>query len=269
MTEPTRLTHPVRLDDLIDAIKKVHSDALDQLTDAVIAADHLGELADHLIGHFVDQARRSGASWTEIGSRMGVTRQAAQKRFVPKTPTATPGWEEGDKQGAAEGFGRYTARARNVVMAAHNAARDAANAEVVPAHLVLGLVSDGQGIGSAVIVDQGVSLDDVREAARAALPAPVEQAPALVPYDTAARKVLELTFREALRLGHNYIGTEHLLLALLEFEDGSGLLNDLGVDKATSEEHIRRALSVFAGAGAGAGEAPGAEAPAPGAEGRA
>ncbi|RMI42381.1 Clp protease N-terminal domain-containing protein [Streptomyces triticirhizae] len=264
MTEPTRLTHPVRLDDLIDAIKKVHSDALDQLTDAVIAADHLGELADHLIGHFVDQARRSGASWTEIGSRMGVTRQAAQKRFVPKAPTATPGWEEDGKQGAAEGFGRYTARARNVVMAAHNEAREAANAEVVPAHLVLGLVSDAQGIGAAVIVDQGVSLDEVRESARAALPAPVEKAPALVPYDTAARKVLELTFREALRLGHNYIGTEHLLLALLEFEDGSGLLSGLGVDKATSEEHIRRALNVFVGAGGA--PAPGAETRAPGAE---
>ncbi|HEY8882756.1 MAG TPA: hypothetical protein VIM47_05095, partial [Dermatophilaceae bacterium] len=61
------MTNPVRLDDLIEAIKKVHSDALEQLSDAVIAADHLGDVADHLIGHFVDQARRSGASWTDIG----------------------------------------------------------------------------------------------------------------------------------------------------------------------------------------------------------
>lgn len=88
------MTHPIRLDDLIEAIKKVHTDALDQLSDAVIAADHLGDVADHLIGHFVDQARRSGASWTDIGRSMGVTRQAAQKRFVAKTPargrTSTP-----------------------------------------------------------------------------------------------------------------------------------------------------------------------------------
>src|SRR6478672_9813159 len=84
MENPVRMTNPVRLDDLIEAIKKTHSDALEQLSDAVIAADHLGEVADHLIGHFVDQARRSGASWTDIGRSMGVSKQAAQKRFVPK-----------------------------------------------------------------------------------------------------------------------------------------------------------------------------------------
>jgi len=67
----------VRLGDLIEAIEKVHSSPLDQLTDAVIAAEHLDDVADHLIGHFVDQARRSGASWTEIGRCMGVTKQAA------------------------------------------------------------------------------------------------------------------------------------------------------------------------------------------------
>ena len=86
MTNPVRVTNPVRLDDLIEAITKVHSDPLDQLSGAVIAADHLGEVADHLIGHFVDQARRSGASWTDIGRSMGVTKQAAQKRFVRKDP---------------------------------------------------------------------------------------------------------------------------------------------------------------------------------------
>lgn len=86
MAKPVSMTNPVRLDELIEAIKKVHSDALEQLSGAVIAADHLGEVADHLIGHFVDQARRSGASWTEIGKSMGVTRQAAQKRFVAKDP---------------------------------------------------------------------------------------------------------------------------------------------------------------------------------------
>jgi hypothetical protein len=81
--KPIELTPPVRLDDLINAITKVHDQPLDQLADAVLAADHLGDVADHLIGHFVDQARRSGASWTEIGRSMGVTKQAARKRFIP------------------------------------------------------------------------------------------------------------------------------------------------------------------------------------------
>src|SRR3954470_14138305 len=84
MTQPVRMPDTVRLDDLIEAITSVHSDALDQLADAVLAAEHLDEVADHLIGHFVDQARRSGASWTDIGKSMGVTKQAAQKRFVAK-----------------------------------------------------------------------------------------------------------------------------------------------------------------------------------------
>src|SRR6476659_4699631 len=107
MTEASQISNNVRLDDLIDAIKKVHTDVLDQLSDAVIAADHLGEVADHLIGHFVDQARRSGASWTAIGQSMGVTKQAARKRFVPKDPGDPSDLEPN------QGFSRFTPRARN------------------------------------------------------------------------------------------------------------------------------------------------------------
>src|SRR5256714_12394680 len=119
MANPVRMTNPVRLDDLIEAITKVHSEPLEQLSDAVLAAEHLGEVADHLIGHFVDQARRSGASWTEIGKSMGVTKQAAQKRFVPKVD---PG---GDPSGAIERvYGRYTDRARHVIVEAQKAAVD-------------------------------------------------------------------------------------------------------------------------------------------------
>ena len=89
MSDPTPIANPVRLDEMINAIKTVHGDVLDQLADAVLAAEHLGEIADHLIGHFVDQARRSGASWTYIGKSMGVTKQAAQKRFVPRAEATT------------------------------------------------------------------------------------------------------------------------------------------------------------------------------------
>ena len=75
---------PVRLDELISYIRNTEGTALDQVSAAVRISEHLGELSDHLIGHFVDQARKTGASWTEIGQSMGVTKQAAQKRFVPK-----------------------------------------------------------------------------------------------------------------------------------------------------------------------------------------
>ncbi|WOX11517.1 Clp protease N-terminal domain-containing protein [Streptomyces sp. N50] len=238
MTTNPNVTSSVRLDDLIAAIKLVHPAPLDQLQDAVIAADHLGDVADHLIGHFVDQARRSGASWTDIGKSMGVTRQAAQKRFVAK--------ESADLD-PSQGFGRYTPRARNTVMAAHNEAIAARNAEGRPEHLVLGLLAEPDGLAARAIVAQDILLDAVRQAATAALPPAVDEVPELVPYGPDAKKVLELTFREALRLGHNYIGTEHILLALLEHENGEGVLNGLGIDKATAEGHIAEMLNGFQG----------------------
>ena len=237
MENPARMQHPVRLDDLIEAIKKAHTDPLEQLSDAVIAADHLGDVADHLIGHFVDQARRSGASWTDIGKSMGVTKQAAQKRFVPKDPG------EPSDLDPRQGFSRFTVRARNVVMAAQNEAHKADNNEIVPEHLALGLLSEPEGLAAGTIVSQGVSLEAVREALTATLPPAAENVPDLVPFDPRAKKVLELTFREALRLGHNFIGTEHILLALLEFEDGTGMFANLGITKALAEAHITTTLS--------------------------
>ncbi len=96
----------------------------------MLAAEALGEVADHLIGHFVDQARKSGASWTEIGKCMGVTKQAAQKQFVPKVDAALrPG-------------GRLRAlhpRARNVIGEARNKGHGAGDAEIRPDRLLLAL----------------------------------------------------------------------------------------------------------------------------------
>ena len=63
-----------------------------------------------------------------------------------------------------------------------------------------------------------------------------------MPYGPDAKKVLELTFREALRLGHNYIGTEHILLALLEHENGEGVLSGLGIGKTETERYVAQTL---------------------------
>ncbi|MBF6241678.1 ATP-dependent Clp protease ATP-binding subunit [Nocardia otitidiscaviarum] len=235
------MTHSLRLDDLIDGIKKARPDnVLEQLSDAVVVGGHLDELADHLIGHFVDQARRSGASWTDIGASMGVTKQAAQKRFVPKAP--------GDPADAATmdpnaGFAKFTPRARAVVVAAQEEARTRGNVEITTAHLLLGLLSEPEGLAVQAIVAKGVSADAVRRVAEGALPEPSDvDIPALVPFDAQAKKSLELTFRQALRMGHNYIGTEHILLAMLELEDGSGPLSGLGLDKESIEADITALL---------------------------
>ncbi|GAA4478991.1 Clp protease N-terminal domain-containing protein [Rhodococcus olei] len=239
MSEPTQFSPRIRLDDLIDAIKKVHTDPLDQLSDAVLAADHLDDVADHLIGHFVDQARRTGASWTDIGRSMGVSKQAAQKRFTPKDPG------KADALDPNQGFNRFTPRARNVVAAAHNEAQAAGATEVTPAHLTLGLLAEPESLALVLLGRQGVDTDAIRRAVTATLPAPATEVPELIPYDAAARKTLELTFRHALRLGHNYIGTEHLLLALLEIEDGTGPLSSLGVDRDRFESDLTAALAAL------------------------
>lgn len=238
MESSAKIAYPVRLDELINAIKKVHTNELDQLADAVLTAESLGEVADHLIGHFVDQARRSGASWTEIGKAMGVTKQAAQKRFVPKAEATTLDPEQG--------FGRFTPRARGAVVAAQNVAHEAANAEITPDHLLLGTLSDPAALATVLLRLQKIDTEALRQSIH--LPAPAEETPALIPFSGPARKVLELTFREALRLGHNYIGTEHLLLALLELEDGAGPLHRAGVDKQRVETDLATALQSIANA---------------------
>ncbi|MDT5148067.1 MAG: hypothetical protein QOC58_2712 [Mycobacterium sp.] len=232
MADPTPIAYPVRLDELISAIKRVHTHALDQLADAVLAAEHLGEVADHLIGHFVDQARRSGASWTDIGKSMGVTKQAAQKRFVPRAEATT--------LEAEQGFGRFTRRARGAVVAAQNLAHEAGNGEITPDHLLLGVLSDPAALATVLLGRQKVNGEAL--GAAVSLPPASGEPPALIPFSGPARKVLELTFREALRLGHNYIGTEHLLLALLELEDGQGPLHRFGVDKDRVEADLIAAL---------------------------
>ncbi|MGQ4617593.1 Clp protease N-terminal domain-containing protein [Nocardia sp. R7R-8] len=234
------MTAQFRLDDLIEGIKKARPDnVLEQLSDAVVAGNHLGEVADHLIGHFVDQARRSGASWTDIGASMGVTKQAAQKRFVPKVPD--PG--SAAAMDPNTGFARFTPRARAVVVAAQEAARNASNREITLGHLVLGLLTEPEGLAVRELVHQGVAVDVIAAAAAASLPPSEGDLPALIPFGAEVKKVLELTFREALRLGHNYVGTEHILLALLEQENGTGLLSDLGVDKASAETHLGELLA--------------------------
>jgi hypothetical protein len=218
------------LDELISQVKGRHPDgtALDHLGEASVIADHLGELADHLVGHFVDQARRAGASWTMIGRSMGVTKQAAQKRFVA-----------GDSS-----MDRFTDRAKVVVLKAQNDARDRGHQEVTSLHLVLGLLTEWEAFAGRAIEAAGVTKRAVANATVAALPAAGEPIAHHVPFAAGLKKVHELVVREALRLGHNYVGTEHILLGLLEAGDepGAQVLIGLGVSKTGVEAWTLHAL---------------------------
>ncbi len=227
------MTEAVRLDDLITLVKNRHpdGDALDRLGDAVAVGEHLGEVADHLIGHFVDQARRAGASWTDIGRHMGVTKQAAQKRFVPRAEGAD-----------SRDFARFTDKARRAVVEAQAAARRGRHGQIVPEHLVLGLLTEPTALAATTLTALGVDLDGLRARTEAELGAGEAEPREQIPFSGPAKKVFELVFREALRLGHNYVGTEHLLLGLLADEQ-SPAARLLGVTHAAAEEHIVRAVA--------------------------
>jgi Clp amino terminal domain, pathogenicity island component len=205
---------PVSLDNLISYVKTIRpqAGALENLSDAVNVAADLDDMSDALIGHFVDQARRSGASWSQIGASMGVTKQAAQKRFVSQ-------WESAD-------FSRFTDRARNVLAAASRVAAGAGADQIGTAHLAAGLLSEPDGLAAKVI--HGARLTD--EAVLAALG--LEAAPPVGETDVAAlrelrfteagRAALRGTVMIALRMRHNYIGTEHILLGILHADDETG-----------------------------------------------
>ena len=130
------------------------------------------------------------------------------------------------------------------MVVAQNAAHDAANTEITPDHLLLGVLSDPAALATVLLRRQDVDTEALRASV---MPPAGAESPALIPFSGPARKALELTIREALRLGHNYVGTEHLLLALLEFEDGAGPLHRSGVDKARVEADLIAALESLGG----------------------
>ncbi|GAB3112243.1 hypothetical protein GCM10027160_14080 [Streptomyces calidiresistens] len=130
-------------------------------------------------------------------------------------------------------------------MASRNEARRTGHAEIHPAHPELGLLSQPEAIGTGVLLGRIGSVDAVREAAETALPPVTVDAgvPDLVPYANASRKVLELTFREALRLEHTSVGTEYILLSPVKQEGGSGPLAGLGVRKPEVEADVEAAVT--------------------------
>lgn len=197
------------LDELIAAIQGRAGHPLDQLTAAVVVAQHLDELGDHLIGHFVDEARRAGASWTNIGQSIGVTKQAAQKRFVPQAPeTATPDLAV---------FARYSDRARAVVVRGQQHAQRLGAAQIQPGHLLLAVLDDDQ-------VPLGdVDGDAVRTAVTDALGTGTSTGDGPVPFSPASKKALELGHREALRYSEDSIEPVHILLGVLAMADEPGV----------------------------------------------
>ena len=233
---------PVPLDNLISYVKALHPGGgpLENVSDAFAVSTQMDEQADALIGHFVDQARKSGLSWSQIGGAMGVSKQAAQQRFVPTR--AADLFPKGAKP-----FSRFTDRAARVFLAA---GKLAAPEPVGAAHLAAALLTEPRGLAAKAVVAAGVTPEQVYAAVGAGPAQPVGEAgPAELldlTIDESAKTALKEALKSALRLGHNYIGTEHLLLGVLS---RGGPVTDaftgLGLPAERAEEFITAEIAAF------------------------
>jgi ATP-dependent Clp protease ATP-binding subunit ClpC len=141
-------------------------------------------------------------------------------------------------------FERFTELARQVVVFAQEEARSLDHNYIGTEHLLLGLLREEEGLGARVLVSLGVSLDAVRGQVARIIGLGDEVGSGQIPFTPRAKKVLELSLRQALGLGHGYIGTEHLLLGLVAEGEGVAcrILLDFGVTAEAVREAVARAL---------------------------
>jgi hypothetical protein len=148
-------------------------------------------------------------------------------------------------------FERFTDRARRVLVLAQEEARLLDHGFIGTEHLLLGLIQEEDGVASVALVQLGISLEDVRARVHDVVGASITGGSGSPPFTPRAKKVLELALREALQLGHNYIGTEHILLGLVREGDGvaAHVLVGLGLDLTQVRQQVLRLLSGHGGTG--------------------
>ena len=161
-------------------------------------------------------------------------------------------------------FERFTDRARRVVVLAQEEARMLNHNYIGTEHILLGLIHEGEGVAAKALESLGISLEGVRQQVEEII-GQGQQAPSgHIPFTPRAKKVLELSLREALQLGHNYIGTEHILLGLIREGEGvaAQVLVKLGADLNRVRQQVIQLLSGYQGKEpAAAGATPGEAAP--------
>jgi len=119
-------------------------------------------------------------------------------------------------------FERFTDRARRVIVLAQEEARTLQHNYIGTEHLLLGLIREGEGVAAKALASKGVTLDDTRKQVEEMIGKGNASPNGHIPFTPHARQVLELSLREALQLGHSYIGTEHILLGLIHEGEGVG-----------------------------------------------
>src|ERR1700723_1127429 len=146
-------------------------------------------------------------------------------------------------------FERFTDRARRVVVLAQEEARMLNHNYIGTEHILLGLIHEGEGVAAKSLESLGISLDAVREQVQDIIGQGQQQPTGHIPFTPRAKKVLELSLREALQLGHNYIGTEHILLGLIREGEGvaAQVLVKLGAELTRVRQQVIQLLSGYQG----------------------
>ena len=210
---------------------------LSRLETASVVVRNLAEVGDAALGYFVDQARHAGHSWSEIGEALGVSKQAAQQKHTVRLSLDLN----------APTFERFTPRARHVVSAAEPIARASGHGHVGTEHLLLALYREPEGVAAQILEEANLPADQAKAAVDARAE-PGQGAPdEKLPFAPQARAALSGALSSALEMGHNYIGTEHVLLGLVR---GAGLaaaiLEDAGLDHETLEHRVTEKLARYA-----------------------
>jgi len=212
---------------LVASVTAAEATELDRVRAAVVMADALGSLGDTVVTHFVEAARASGCSWSQIGAQLGVSKQAAQQAFVAPTP----------RRGR---FGRRPAVPpiqwnpviQTVIAAARGEAAALDQNYVGTEHLLLGLGA-GTGVAAEALRRLGVDQEAVRACIVDIVGRGTGGGRGDQPLTPRTKKVLELAVRESVRLKQDEVGTEHVLLALVREGEGVAaqiLVRRLGVD---------------------------------------
>jgi len=155
-------------------------------------------------------------------------------------------------------FERFTDRARRVVVLAQEEARLLNHNYIGTEHILLGLIHEGEGVAAKGLESLGISLEAVRSQVEELIGHGASSPSGHIPFTPRAKKVLELSLREALQLGHNYIGTEHILLGLIREGEGvaAQVLVKLGADLSRVRQQVIQLLSGYAGSGQGSSGSP-------------
>jgi ATP-dependent Clp protease ATP-binding subunit ClpC len=172
-----------------------------------------------------------------------------------------PSWEA-----VSNLFERFTDRARRVVVLAQEEARLLNHNYIGTEHILLGLIHEGEGVAAKALESLGISLEAVRNQVEEIIGQGGSSPSGHIPFTPRAKKVLELSLREALQLGHNYIGTEHILLGLIREGEGvaAQVLVKLGADLSRVRQQVIQLLSGYQGEkGTGGGAGPSGEATGP------